>query len=463
MKIIKNYLKYSLGLVLTVFVALLALHWLPAITIDGYTMRRVDLLSEVRYPKQQPLKADSDTIPLPPVIKPAFLDTCRTGMTCIEDYSDSTFRGMRPFYEALNRLSSDDEEDRQVRIAVFGDSFIEADIFTADLREMLQKRFGGCGVGFVAITSATNGFRPTVRHTFGGWESHAVTDSMGFDKKLQGISGHYFIPRRGAFVELRGQKKYASLLDTCQRSTIFYLSKDSLSLTALVNKGDAQLFSVLPSAHLQTSEVEGSIGSVRWSAGEADSTRFYGVAMDGKQGIVLDNFSLRGSTGLSLRDIPQRMLKEFNRVRPYDLIVLEYGLNVATERGRNYDKYQKGLLTAIEHLKNCFPQAGVLLLSVGDRDYKDDEGELRTMPGVKNLVRYQQHTAALSGIAFWSMFEAMGGEESMATLVHAKPAMANLDYTHINFRGGRFLAGLLYETLIYGKEQYDRRKAYEEE
>ena len=241
------------------------------------------------------------------------------------------------------------------------------------------------------------------------------------------------------------------------------MSKDSLSLTASVNKGDAQLFSVLPSAHLQTSEVEGNIGSVRWSAGEADSTRFYGVAMDGKQGIVLDNFSLRGSTGLSLRDIPQRMLKEFNRVRPYDLIVLEYGLNVATERGRNYDKYQKGLLTAIEHLKNCFPQAGVLLLSVGDRDYKDDEGELRTMPGVKNLVRYQQHTAALSGIAFWSMFEAMGGEESMATLVHAKPAMANLDYTHINFRGGRFLAGLLYETLIYGKEQYDRRKAYEEE
>lgn len=463
MKIIKNYLKYSLGLVLTVFVALLALHWLPAITIDGHTMRRVDLLSEVRYPKQQPLKADSDTIPLPPVVKPAFVDTCRTGMTCIEDYSDSTFRGMRPFYEALNRLSSGDEEDRQVRIAVFGDSFIEADIFTADLREMLQKRFGGCGVGFVAITSATNGFRPTVRHTFGGWESHAVTDSIGFDKKLQGISGHYFIPRRGAFVELRGQKKYASLLDTCHRSTIFYLSKDSLSLTASVNKGDAQLFSVLPSAHLQTSEVEGNIGSVRWSAGEADSTRFYGVAMDGKQGIVLDNFSLRGSTGLSLRDIPQRMLKEFNRVRPYDLIVLEYGLNVATERGRNYDKYQKGLLTAIEHLKNCFPQAGVLLLSVGDRDYKDDEGELRTMPGVKNLVRYQQHTAALSGIAFWSMFEAMGGEESMATLVHAKPAMANLDYTHINFRGGRFLAGLLYETLIYGKEQYDRRKAYEEE
>ena len=147
----------------------------------------------------------------------------------------------------------------------------------------------------------------------------------------------------------------------------------------------------------------------------------------------------------------------------YDLIILEYGLNVATERGRNYDNYQKGLLTSIEHLKNCFPQASILLLSVGDRDYKTEDGELRTMPGVKNLIRYQQNIAAESGIAFWNMFEAMGGEGSMANLVHAKPSMANYDYTHINFRGGKHLAGLLYETLIYGKEQYDRRRAYEQE
>jgi len=185
------------------------------------------------------------------------------------------------------------------------------------------------------------------------------------------------------------------------------------------------------------------------------------MAMDGTQGIIVDNFSLRGSSGLSLRTIPASIIKEFNEQRPYDLVILQYGLNVATQRGYNYDNYQKGLLTAIEHLKECFPQAGFLLLSVGDRDYKTDTGELRTMPGVKNLIRYQQNIAAESGIAFWNMFEAMGGEGSMAKLVHAKPSMANYDYTHINFRGGKHLAGLLYETLLYGKEQYDRRRAYE--
>ena len=150
-------------------------------------------------------------------------------------------------------------------------------------------------------------------------------------------------------------------------------------------------------------------------------------------------------------------------LRPYDLIVLQYGLNVATERGRNYDRYRDGMLTTIAHLKQAFPQAGILIVGVGDREYKTEEGSLRTMPGIKNLIRYQQNLAADSGVAFWNMFEAMGGEGSMADMVHAKPSLANYDYTHINFRGGKHLAELLYEALVYGKEQYDRRRAYEAE
>lgn len=456
----KNYLKYSLGLTVFVMIALIAMHRLPAITIDGHTMRRVDLLSDIRPSKSDMEELDTDSLPPVPVVKPIFVDTCRTGMTCIEDYSDSTLRGMTPFYRALDEVSS---KGRLVRIAVFGDSFIEADIFTADLREMLQKRFGGCGVGFVTITSMTNGYRPTVRHTFEGWASHAITDSVYFDRRKQGISGHYFIPGKNAYVELRGQNKYASLLDTCREASIFFYNKDTVDFSVRVNRGEIQNHRFAPNGHLQELQIDGRIGSIRWTINRADSTLFYGMAMDGTEGIVVDNFSLRGSSGLSLRTIPADMLKEFNRQRPYDLIILQYGLNVATQRGYNYDSYQKGLVTAIEHLKKCFPQSGFLLLSVGDRDYKTDTGELRTMPGVKNLIRYQQNIAAESGIAFWNMFEAMGGDGSMAKLVHAKPSMANYDYTHINFRGGKYLAGLLYETLIYGKEQYDRRHAYETE
>ena len=87
MEIIKNYLKYSLWFVLIVFAALLGLHWLPVLTIDGHTMRRVDLLSDLRYPDSETAASDSDSIPLPPVVKPAFVDTCRAG--CLLYTSDA--------------------------------------------------------------------------------------------------------------------------------------------------------------------------------------------------------------------------------------------------------------------------------------------------------------------------------------------------------------------------------------
>lgn len=455
----KNYLIQTLLLTWLVLFILLLMNDLPPITLSGHTLRKVDLLSDIRTSQEPEEEEDTLSIP-PPTIKPAFVDTCPAGMTCIVDYSDSTLRGMLPFYNALNNQPT---LNRPVRVAVFGDSFIEADIMTADLREMLQTRFGGCGVGYIDITSAVNGFRPTVRHTFAGWRSHAATDSLGFNRSKQGPAARYFIPSDGARVELKGQKQYASRLDTCTKATIYFTNKGTLNLTARINGAQEKTEVFMHARRMEKMEVDGTIGAVRWTVNRVDSALFFGMALDGAGGISVDNFSLRSSTGASLRHIPAETLKDFNRLRPYDLIVLQYGLNVATQFGRDYDYYRVAMLATINHLKEAFPQAGLLLVSVGDRDYKTDDGTLRTMPGVKNLIRYQENIAAEAGIAFWNMFEAMGGDGSMAKLVHARPSKANYDYTHINFRGGKELARLLYETIIYGKEQYDRRRAYEKE
>ena len=183
--------------------------------------------------------------------------------------------------------------------------------------------------------------------------------------------------------------------------------------------------------------------------------------MDPSAGIVVDNFSTRGSSGEQLGGIPMAMLRAYNRLRTYDLIVLQYGLNVASEGITNYRYYTSDMVNVINRLKAAFPQASILLVSIGDRESKSETGELRTMPGVKSLVRYQQALAAETHIAFWNLFEAMGGEGSMVRMVESKPQLANYDYTHINFRGGKHLAKLLFETLMYGQEQYEKRKAYE--
>ena len=263
-------------------------------------------------------------------------------------------------------------------------------------------------------------------------------------------------------MDLTGTQLYARL-DTCQQSSLFFVSKDSVTISASINGRWVKTQTFDSIGRLSAMHVEGRIGRVRWNVQQADSSLFYGVTMDDTVGIALDNFSLRGAAGLNIRSVPMSILRQYAQIRPYDLIVLQYGVNVATKRGVDYSGYIQGMKTVIQHLKDAFPDAGILIVGVADRDYVNDEGEILTMPGIRNLVRFQQQLAIDEGVAFWNMFEAMGGNESMKALVERRPSLAALDYTHLNFRGGQYLASLLFDAIQYGKERYDRRRAYEEE
>ena len=251
-------------------------------------------------------------------------------------------------------------------------------------------------------------------------------------------------------------------LDRCQQSSIYFLSQADNTITASINSGAVtRTFSVSKSDAIQCLTVDGDIQRIRWTSSNLGGNFvFYGATMDCTSGVILDNFSLRGSPGSNLANLYDDMISKFHEERPYDLVVLMYGLNVATSRGYNYDSYKRSMSRAIEKLKRNMPGTGFLIIGVGDREERVD-GQFRTMKGVKNLVRYQQAIAADNGIAFWNLYEAMGGEGSIVKMVNAKPSEANLDYTHINFRGGRKLAKIFFETLQYGKERYERRKAYE--
>ena len=108
----------------------------------------------------------------------ARVDTCKPQMTCIADFADDEQRGMTPLYDALVRRRA---LGRPVRIAVLGDSYIQCDIFTAPLREALQRYFGGSGVGMVPISnSSSNRYRRSVKHDFGAWNEHLANKRSGY-------------------------------------------------------------------------------------------------------------------------------------------------------------------------------------------------------------------------------------------------------------------------------------------
>jgi len=430
-------------------------------------LRRVNLLSDL-FPERTAVESEetvlpeSDPVTVQTEERAAFVTECPEGVTCIEDYADSLAEGMEPFYRKLAEAGS---VGTPVRIAYFGDSFIEGDIFTADLRDLLQSRFGGCGVGFVDIASVTSGFRQSVRATSRNFHIHSITDSI-FNRTYMGVNERYFTTGAGsASVTLSGTR-YGNCTGRASRSSVYFLTTGPLQVSARVNDDDRRVYSFSGKTVLQHATVEGDIRKVAWTV-ERDSLMspayFYGTTMDCDTGIILDNFSLRGSSGQTLASIPRGHLEEFARLRPYDLIVLHFGLNVAHAKSAalRYKGYVMQMQKVIRLFREVYPQASLLIVSVSDRDARNEKGEITTMNGIRSLVTAQQNLARESGTAFWNLFQAMGGEGSMKELAEKQPPMANKDYTHLNFRGGRFLAQKFYDALMAGVANYERKMNYE--
>jgi hypothetical protein len=454
-----NPLTRTLKLCLIVVLLLGLLSAFPPFGIRKYDFRRIDLLSEIRSAPAAPMEdfvaiTETEVVALKlDSVAREFQSACKPGITCVEDFSkDST--GLKHF---LSALSKHKKKSRPVRIAFYGDSFIEGDVFCGAVRDTLQSIFGGRGVGFVPITSHVTGFRNTIRHQYDNWETYSIISVDDSSNVELGPAGFSFKPRPENWVEYKVSK---------QR----FLREFSVMKLYYKNPGKATLFYTVNDSALNTSILKTSKNLREWKYedkeartityefDDADSLEVYGAAFESPEGIVVDNFSMRGNSGVALDNIPDRMLRQFNQFRDYKLIFLQYGLNVIRDDSSRYGWYARKMITIIEKLKKDFPKASIVLLSVSDRSTNTD-GSFRTSRGIPALRNTQRYIAQQTGIVFWDLYEAMGGQDSMVKFVSSRPALAAKDYTHLTFKGGKKLAGSLVKSLLFELEQYEKKSA----
>lgn len=443
-------------LVLLVVLLLLPLHWLPELKIGNYEVKRVSIVSDVLSEEDVPGAPAREALPALPKVKPAVKDSCPKGMVGFENYGEDDAHNMRTFYAALSRINT---LGRPVRIAYLGDSFIETDIFTSGLRKLLQDKFGGHGVGYLDMAPPYAANRPTVRQRYGGWSSHCVLNKGEYNTRMLGLSQRYFIPRGTAWTEIRGVNRPG--LDSAEVHTLYLRSASPIRTGIKLDDSPMYALESQGTGRLEALSLNQRAGRVRWQVPGDAAPVCWGVAEESAKGVIVDNFSLRGSSGITLNEIPVENLKELNAVRPYDLIVLQFGLNVANKKQKDYSNYTNQLKKAVENIKEAFPNAGVLIVSVGDRENRSSDGQLHTIAGIHSLIRYQQLLAADCNVAFWNLYEGMGGEGSIKRMAEAKPVEAAKDYTHINERGGNRIANILFKSMVYGYEQYQRQQNQE--
>ncbi len=373
------------------------------------------------------------------------------GPSLLEDFSPDG-RSLYQFYKELNAIKRGDTKGR---IAFYGDSFIEGDIFCADVRNSLQDFFGGNGVGFVPITSEVAQFRSTISHAYTGFNSYTVVKKDSIPEPF-GIGGYCFTAGEENSLSYSVNPKYKHL-DLFRDIKLFYTSPENTAFSYQMNNNDVTEMAIVASDKLQQKTFKGvNTTSVKFNFPASDTIKLYGVSFEDTEGIYVDNFGLRGNSGLGLSKIPDKMHLQFNQFQNYQLIILQYGLNVIAADTKDLSWYVKPMIRVVQRLKQCYPNAAILLMSVSDRSTKVD-GEYRTMESVPLMVEAQREIARQSQIAFFNLFESMGGESSMIAFVDHQPPLANKDYTHLNYQGGRRVAGIFVKTLMNEYQKYNDR------
>lgn len=436
-----NYLRYTVAGTAMTIAALLLLYAIPEFDLGSFHFRRINLLADITKKEAKPQLAKMDTVVK---IQPVYTDTCKTGITCVEDYTTDT-SGLDIFLAALDKSNTE-----LVRIAYFADSYVEGDIMLDPLRDTLQTTFGGSGIGYVPLTSEVAAFRQTIGHTYSGWQTFSMVGAKSSEHPL-GPAGFTFIPAEGSSTTYKASRK--KHLTNFANASLYYGKTEGADL--IIN--DADTLHLSPRYNIGKQSLGKDMQYLQLSADSNAKVDLYGVSFESSTGVCLDNLSMRGNSGVGLASVSERMYRNFDSIHPYKLVVLAYGLNVASDKAENYDWYIKSMNKVLPMIKRAFPNSSILLIGCSDRGAKV-EADFKTMPMLKEFINVQRKLAADNNVCFWNMFEAMGGDSTMVEWASTTPPLANKDYTHLTFYGGRKVAQLLMGTLLYEKEKYNRRK-----
>lgn len=328
---------------------------------------------------------------------------------------------------------------KKIRIAFLGDSMIEDDLITQTFRTLMQQRFGGYGVGFLPICyPAANGRTTAMISASENWKE--INFRNNTDKTTLYISGRCFFANGHSVTEIADNtaknnlplQKY--LLYGKTLATDILANGKQIKISAATNF-NSMLLETSPSNKIKL-EVNNQMP-------------VFGISLESPEGIIVDNFSFRGNSGTDFVKMDTTFLQSITANHTYDLIVLQYGVNIFGKASdENFDWYSTLMKKSIQKLKAGFSNVDILLLSTADRSFRYGN-EYKTAKGMNALLYLQQKIAYETDIAFYNTFMSIGGEGSMVNWVNSKPPLAYKDFMHPNTLGSAIIGRSLFESVLY--------------
>jgi len=382
---------------------------------------------------------------------------------------DSTL--LYPFFRRMRRLK---QTGNALRIMHYGDSQIEGDRITSFIRYKLQDQFGGSGIGMLPPVSLY-GYQLSLHHTASdSWQRYTAFGKV--DSTLQhdryGVLGSFarFSPYPDslgtdtviseAWITMKESKRSYYLTRVFNSCKLYYGNATSPVFFEMYADGelyDADYLEATEGLRIKSWTFEETPEELTLKFKSGCSPDFYGIALDNDRGLSVDNVPMRGSAGLEFSKMDADLLKEMYESLNVKLLLLQFGGNVVPYISDNYTYYERWFYRELTHLKSLVPDMSIIVIGVADMSTREKDMFV-SYPNLENIRDALRSAAFSADCAFWDMYSAMGGYNSMPSWVYAQPPLASSDFVHFNERGARVLAEMFYNAFIHDYNTYARSR-----
>ncbi len=342
------------------------------------------------------------------------------------------------FYAALQGLREGSDADGKVRVAVYGASHTDADVYPHYLRSYLQERFGDGGHGYIHLARPWRWYGHVDYRVEGlkYWKTEHAQRRKGRNDGLYGLMGCSLSARsKRAFGRVipRGQavgSRYELMFLRQPKGGSFKVLVDGRKQATIKTRADA----FEPGYHrLELAEGPHQIEVQLVGNGEV---RLFGMTIEREQpGVVVDTLGIGGTRAANMLKWDESIWADNLARRDPDLVVMFYGTNEATDENQPIGAYERDLNAVLDRLLRYAPRASCLVMGPGDFPRKGPDGTYTNRARVDKIIAVQRRVALERGCGFWDAKAFMGGDLSMTRWVAAEPKMARNDHIHFTKRG----------------------------
>lgn len=374
---------------------------------------------------------------------------------------------------SLTRFFEKLKAGKPTRIMHYGDSQLEGDRITANLRNKLQTKFGGSGIGLRPAVQPYDFVFSAVQTNSSNWLRFPIygkVDSLVRHNRY-GVAGAFsrfaplvidsvFRPVELREAELTIAKSNIGFAKTREYKLfrLFYGNSRSEVDMKLLSKGQLVQETVLPPSTdygVVSVQLPPATDEITVKFSGYDSPDIYGIDLSDPAGVTVDNIALRGCSGTIFTQADyNHSTKMFKDLNP-GLFILQFGGNVMpyTKDMKAVDNYGRWFANQIKRIKQSCPDAAVIVIGPSDMSTKVKD-KYETYEFLPAVVEAMKKAALATGSAYWDMYTAMGGRNSMPSWVNANPQLAGPDYVHFTPKGSSLISNMFYNALILEYNNY---------